>query len=160
MRWALLKVSERNNRSMPLAKAKPKTSSVTPPDTGKVKKFEELIASLPGVERKGADNPYTSLNGNMFTLLHQSKNLAIRLPEKAREEFLKKHKTTLFSAYGAVMKEYVAVPDELINNTREMKKYLRLSYEYAKTLKPKPTNPKNAKPRVKSKSASAGKRKS
>ena len=43
------------------------------------------------------------------------------------------------------MKEYVAVPDELISNTREMKKYLQLSYEYARTLKPKPTNPKAAK---------------
>jgi TfoX/Sxy family transcriptional regulator of competence genes len=125
-------------------KAKSKKPVVTP-DSGKVKKYEELVASLPGVERKGADNPYTSLNGNMFTLLHQSTSLAIRLPENAREEFLKKHKTTLFTAYGTVMKEYVAVPDGLLNNTREMKKYLQISYDYAKTLKPKPTNPKAAK---------------
>ncbi len=136
---------------MPLAKAKSKTKSEKPAatlDSGKVKKYEELVAALPGVERKGADNPYTSLNGNMFTLLHQSTRLAIRLPEDAREEFLKKHKTTLFTAYGAVMKEYVAVPDELISNTREMKKYLQLSYEYAKTLKSKPTNPKAPKSAV------------
>ncbi len=125
-------------------KAKSKKPAVTS-GTGKAKKYEELVASLPGVERKGADNPYTSINGNMFTLLHQSTRLAIRLPEDAREEFLKKHKTTLFAAYGAVMKEYVAVPDELISNSREMKKYLQLSYEYAKTLKSKPTNPKAAK---------------
>jgi len=121
------------------AKAESKTKLKKPPatpDSSKVKKYEELVASLPGVERKGADNPYTSLNGNMFTLLHQSTRLAIRLPEDAREEFLKKHKTTLFTAYGAVMKEYVAVPDELISNTREMKKYLQISYDYAKTLKP------------------------
>lgn len=114
-----------------------------------VETYDNLIsAALPGVERKGSDNPYTSLNGNMFTLLHQSSRLAIRLPENAREEFIKKHKTTLFTAYGAVMKEYVAVPDELIGNTREMKKYLHLSYEYAKTLKSKPTNPKAAKSAV------------
>ncbi len=136
---------------MPLANAKSKTKVKKPavtPGSGKVKKYEELVGSLPGVDRKGADNPYTSLNGNMFTLLHQSKSLAIRLPEDAREEFLKKHKTTLFTAYGAVMKEYVAVPDELISNTREMKKYLQISYEYAKTLKSKPTNPKAAKSAV------------
>ena len=126
-----------------------------------VEMYDNLIsAALPDVDRKGADNPYTSLNGNMFTLLHQSKSLAIRLPEKAREEFLKKHKTALFSAYGAVMKEYVAVPDRLLNDTREMKKYLQLSYEYAKTLRPKPTNPRGAKSVAKTKSASAGKRKS
>jgi TfoX/Sxy family transcriptional regulator of competence genes len=78
----------------------------------------------------------------MFTLLHQSKTSAIRLPKDAREAFLKKYKTTLFEAYGAVMKEYVTVPDALLRNTRELKKYLDLSYEYAKSLKPKPTKKK------------------
>ena len=55
--------------------------------------YDKLIATNPKIERKGADNPYTSLNGNMFTLLHQSR-LAIRLPEGQREGFLKKYKTT------------------------------------------------------------------
>jgi hypothetical protein len=51
----------------------------------------------------------------MFTLLRQSRTLAIRLPEAIREEFLKKHQTKLFGAYGAVMKEYVTVPDAPLN---------------------------------------------
>ncbi len=101
--------------------------------------YDKLLATIPGIERKGDANPYTSLNGNMFTLLQGSRSLAIRLPEGKREEFLKKHKTTLFAAYGAVMKEYVAVPDALLKNTKELQKYLEFSYEYARTLKPKPT---------------------
>jgi hypothetical protein len=104
--------------------------------------YDQLIATHPEIERKGAANPYTSLNGHMFTLLQGSRSLAIRLPEGQREEFLKKHKTTLFEAYGAVMKEYVAVPDTLLKNTKELQKYLELSYEYVKTLKPKPTKKK------------------
>jgi hypothetical protein len=44
--------------------------------------YDKLIATIPEIERKGDANPYTSLNGNMFTLLHQSK-LAIRLPKRA-----------------------------------------------------------------------------
>jgi TfoX N-terminal domain len=100
--------------------------------------YDKLIATIPEIERKGDANPYTSLNGNMFTLLHQSR-LAIRLPEDEREKFLKKYKTNLFEAYGTVMKEYVAVPDDLLPKTKELKKYLELSYSYAKTLKPKPT---------------------
>jgi hypothetical protein len=84
----------------------------------KVDLYDKLIASHPEIERKGAANPYTSLNGIMFTLLHDSRRLAIRLPEQEREKFLKKHKTTLFEAYGAVMKEYVAVPDSLLKNTK------------------------------------------
>jgi TfoX/Sxy family transcriptional regulator of competence genes len=104
--------------------------------------YDRLIATTPKIERKGDANPYTSLNGNIFTLLHQS-HLAIRLPEDKREEFLKNYKTTLFEAYGTVMKEYVAVPDALLTNTKELQKYLELSYEYAKTLKPKPTKKKS-----------------
>jgi TfoX/Sxy family transcriptional regulator of competence genes len=107
--------------------------------------YDKLIATHPEIERKGAANPYTSLNGNMFTLLQDSRSLAIRLPEDKREEFLKKYKTTLFKAYGVVMKEYVAVPDELLKNTKELQKYLELSYEYVKTLKPKPTTKKSGK---------------
>jgi TfoX/Sxy family transcriptional regulator of competence genes len=103
--------------------------------------YDKLIATNPKIERKGAANPYTSLNGNMFTLLHQS-SLAIRLPEDKREEFLRKYDTTLFTAYGTVMKEYVAVPDALLKKTKELQKYLEFSYEYAKTLRPKPTKKK------------------
>ncbi|MGA2979068.1 MAG: hypothetical protein ABSD76_05710 [Terriglobales bacterium] len=111
----------------------------------KVNLYDKLIATHPEIERKGANNPYTSVNGHMFTILHASRSLAIRLPEDEREEFLKKYKTTLFEAYGAVMKEYVAVPDTLLKNTKELQKYLELSYEYVKTLKPKPTRQKSKK---------------
>ncbi len=108
-----------------------------------VAQYDKLIATIPKIERKGDANPYTSLNGNMFTLLHQSRTLAIRLPEDKREEFLKKYRTTLFEAYGAVMKEYVTVPDSLLKNTKELQKYLEASYQYAQTLKPKPTKKKS-----------------
>ena len=109
----------------------------------KVAAYEKLVAALPGVERKGADNPYTALNGNMFTLLHSPEGrLAIRLPEDEREKFLKKYNTNLFEAYGAVMKEYVAVPDALLTKLKELQPYFAKSYQYAKTLKAKPTKKK------------------
>ena len=108
----------------------------------KVELYDQLIASIPGLERKGAANPFTAVNGNMFTLLQASQTLAIRLPDDKRDEFLKKHKTKLFEAYGAVMKEYVTVPDALLTDNKELKKYLEISYEYAKTLKAKPTTRK------------------
>jgi TfoX/Sxy family transcriptional regulator of competence genes len=108
----------------------------------KVALYDKLIATNPKIERTGAANPYTSLNGHMFTLLH-SGSLAMRLPEGKREEFLKKYKTALFKAYGAVMEEYVTVPDTWLKNTKELQKYLELSYEYVKTPKPKPTKKKS-----------------
>jgi TfoX/Sxy family transcriptional regulator of competence genes len=105
----------------------------------KLELYEKLVATNPKVARKGAANPYTSLNGHMFTYLNPSGSLALRLPTDEREAFLKKYKTTLFEAYGAVMKEYVTVPDKLLRNTKELQKYFELSYRYIGTLKPKPT---------------------
>jgi TfoX/Sxy family transcriptional regulator of competence genes len=101
--------------------------------------YDKLIATIPQIERKAAANPYTSLNGNMFTLLPQSRTLAIRLPAGEREKFLKKYKTSLFAAYGVVMEEYVTVPDDLWNKMKDLENYLTQSYQYAKTLKAKPT---------------------
>jgi TfoX/Sxy family transcriptional regulator of competence genes len=120
----------------------PAKKSPIPAD--KIELYEKLLATQPEIERKGADNPYTSLNGNMFSLLLSPEGrLALRLPQDDREQFLKKYKTSLFEAYGAVMKEYVAVPDALLRKTKELQKYLAVSYAYAKTLKPKPTKKKS-----------------
>lgn len=100
--------------------------------------YDKLIKTHPDIERKGIKLPYTSFNGNMFTFLSEAGVLAIRLPKEEREAFLKKYATTLMESHGAVMKEYVAVPDTLLKNTKELKRYLDISYEYVKTLKPKP----------------------
>ena len=99
--------------------------------------YEKLIATYPKIERKGAAHPYTSLNGHMFTYLDQTGAMGLRLPKDEVEAFLKKYKTTLFKSYGAVKKDYVTVPDTLLKNTKELKKYLEMSYDYVKTLKPK-----------------------
>ena len=68
--------------------------------------------------------PYTSFNGNMFSFLDKHGSCGIRLPEKEREDFLKKYKTKLFETHGTVLKEYVTVPDDLLQKTKELKKCL------------------------------------
>jgi hypothetical protein len=113
---------------------------VVPPD--EVKLYEKLVATNPKIERKGASIPCTSLNGHMFSYLHPSGSVALRLPQEEREKFLKKYKTTLFEAYGVVQKEYVKVPDTLLKNTEELAKYFALSCQYVQTLKPKPSRKK------------------
>ncbi|MDN5212041.1 hypothetical protein QQ020_08260 [Fulvivirgaceae bacterium BMA12] len=120
--------------------AKQKNSSAISPE--KIALYNKLIETNPDIERKGDTMPYTSFNGNMFTYLSKEGSLGIRLPKEAREEFLKKYDTTLLVSYGAVMKEYVSVPDHLLEHTEELKPYLDLSYAYVQTLKPKPTKKK------------------
>lgn len=119
-----------------------KTKSSGTPAADKAALYEKLIATHPKIEVKGAANLYTSVNGNMFSLLRPTGEMALRLPADDREKFLNKHKTKLFEAYGAMMKEYVAVPYALLRNTGEMKKYLAISYDYASKLKPRPTTRK------------------
>ena len=112
------------------------------PYPDKLALYEKLIAAFPAIEIKGATMPYTFLTGNMFSFLSKEGLIGIRLPEKGRDEFLKKYKTRLFEAYGLVLKEYVTVPEKLLDNTKELKKYFAISYEYVKSLTPKPTKRK------------------
>jgi hypothetical protein len=110
--------------------------------TEKMALYEKLMAAHPKIEVKGAANAYTSVNGHMFSLLRPAGEVALRLPKDERENFLKKYKTKLYEAYGTVMPEYVSVPDEILQKTGEMKKYLAISYEYVSGLKAKATKKK------------------
>jgi hypothetical protein len=105
----------------------------------KVELYEKLVATIPNVERKGAANPYTSVNGNMFSQLLPSGRVSLRLPEAAREAFINKFKTKNVEQYGIVQKEYVEMPDELLAKMKNAAKYFRASYDYASSLKPKAT---------------------
>jgi hypothetical protein len=75
----------------------------------------------------------------MFSYLGKTGELALRLPEPEREEFINKYKTRLCDFYGVVQKEYVVVPQSLLKKTKELKPYFEASYAYVGTLKPKPT---------------------
>ena len=67
----------------------------------------------------------------------------IRPPKEERERVLEKYSTTLYESHGAIMKEYVTVADNLLKKTDELKDYFDLSYEYIKTLRPKPAKKKS-----------------
>jgi hypothetical protein len=99
--------------------------------------YDKLIATIPGVERKGKSILYTSLNGHMFTYLSATGELGLRLSDKERAAFEKRFKAKPFIQYGAVMKEYVTVPEELFAKTSSVKRYFRLSHQYVQSLTPK-----------------------
>ena len=101
--------------------------------------YERLIASTPGVDRKGASLPYTSRNGHMFSFLDAIGSMALRLPPEARDEFLARYASTLAEQHGHTMREYVVVPPSLLDRTDELRAWLMRSHEWIGTLKPKPT---------------------
>src|SRR5215831_10439779 len=102
-----------------------KLKSTVAPET--LNWYKKLVETLPRVSLKGATIPYTAVNGNMFSNVAKSGHVSLRLPSEAREEFLKKYKTTLAEEYGVVRPEYVVVPDALLKKTKELSKYFEIS---------------------------------
>jgi hypothetical protein len=124
--------------------AKAKAASKTPDQdyTERLALYEKLVATNPKVKRKGAALPYTAINGNMFSLFNQDAVLLLRLDKTEREAFAAKYRTKPVVMYGAVMAEYVAVPDALLAKTAQLTKYFEKSFSYVSSLKPKPTTKK------------------
>ena len=104
-----------------------------------LKLYDKLIATQPDIQRKGAKNPYTSLNGHMFSFLGQDGTLYIRLSPDDQEAHDKKYGTGPVKSYGAVMRGYVEIPAALFKKTAQLKKTFAASIEYIQSLKPKPT---------------------
>ena len=103
--------------------------------------YADLLASV-GLEQKGKNMPYTSMNGNMYSFVAKEGYVAIRLSEEDKEAFMEKYNAGPAISYGATMHGYVHVPDEMLRETKELSKYMQMSHEFAKTLKPKPTKKK------------------
>jgi hypothetical protein len=101
--------------------------------------YEKLVGTMPAVERKGNTMPYTSRNGHMFSFLDPAGTLALRLPPDAREDFLSRYATTRIEQHGRTMKEYVTVPDDLLERTDELRPWFARSHDWVGSFKPKPT---------------------
>ena len=92
-----------------------------------------------GAVVKGAKNPYTSRNGHMFSFLDVDGTVAIRLSDELADDFLARYESGPVVQYGSVMRGYVSVPDDLLNDTGEMGSWFKKSYEWIGTLEPKAT---------------------
>lgn len=114
-----------------------KTKPNVPAD--KLALYDALIDANSQVLRKGAANPYTSLNGHMFSFMDKVGALSLRLDKAEREAFLVEFDTQLSVQYNSVMKEYVVVPDALLHDTPSLIKYFDMSFHYVGSLKPKPS---------------------
>jgi hypothetical protein len=114
-----------------------KSTTAIPAD--RLARYEQLVATNPKIERKGATVPYTSCNGHMFSLLDKDGTLSLRLPPSELAAFLKKFKAKLSEQYGVVRKEYADVPEAVWGKPRELQRLFAASYAYVRSLKPKAT---------------------
>jgi hypothetical protein len=103
----------------------------------KLARYDRLVAKCPRFERKGKTVPYTSANGHMFSILNKDGQLGIRFSKEIQEKYIREFDTTIFKSYGAVMKGYVLIPDQMLEDLDGLAKYLNESYDYVMTLEPK-----------------------
>lgn len=104
--------------------------------------YDALISKNPDIERKGKTTPYTSLNGHMFSFLSKHGVMGLRLSEADREDFITAFNSELMKQHGRVMKEYVTIPNDLLQDTARLSEYLQKSLTYVSGLKPKPSKKK------------------
>ncbi len=103
----------------------------------KLKIYDELVAKCPRFERKGKTMPYTSANGYMFSLLNKAGEIGIRFSKEVQKKYMEELNTTFYKSYGAVMKGYILIPEEMLANLDNLANYLNESYDYVMTLEPK-----------------------
>ena len=102
--------------------------------------YAQLVESHPHATLKGDTIPYTSLNGHMYSFLSKQGELTLKLPEPEKSKFIDRYKTRLAVNYGVIQKDYVVIPDDLLQQLDALKPYFAMSYDYVSTLKPKPTS--------------------
>lgn len=99
--------------------------------------YDEIIDMCPRFERKGKTMPYTSANGHMFSQLNKDGQLGFRYSKEVQEKYFQELNTTHFKSYGAILKGYVLIPEELLSNLEKLAEMLNESYDYAMSLPPK-----------------------
>ncbi len=99
--------------------------------------YERLVASVAGVERKGAANPYTSRNGHMTSFIDKEGEVSIRLDQADREKFIERYGSHIAMQYGRQMRDFVVVPPSLLERQDELRPWFVLSWEWVGTLGPK-----------------------
>jgi len=97
--------------------------------------FETVTIGLPRVEpRKMFGYSCVFAKGNMFAGLHEV-GMVLRLPEEQRTEFLRLKGAKQFEPMpGRVMREYVVVPNILLNAPEKLRVWVEKSLAYGSSL--------------------------
>jgi len=98
--------------------------------------FESAIAACPKIERKGKANPYTSTNGHMFSQINKDDQLGIRLPKPRQDELFAQYDAGPFKSYGATMRDYVCLTNEMIAKPGLVSALLEEGFDFVAAMPP------------------------
>jgi len=103
----------------------------------KLKIYDELVSRCPRFQRKGKTMPYTSANGHMFSFFNKDNEIGIRFSKEVQKEYMEKYDTTIYKSYNAVMREYILITNEMMEDLNNVVKLLNESFDYVMSLEPK-----------------------
>lgn len=108
--------------------------------------FGSVLPEGPTIEeRQMFGYPCAFVNGNMFTGLHQEA-LIVRLGEEHRKQLIDEAGATQFEPMpGRPMREYVALPDAVLEDKTKLSELISSAMEYAASLPPKVKKPRKKK---------------
>ena len=104
-----------------------------------LQKYRRAIERHADIEVKGAKTPYTALNGNMFSFIDDEDHICLRFSEDRKAALKQEFGLEDVVQYGAVMRGYVQMPNQIIEDQSLYQRLFSESLEFAKSLKPKPT---------------------
>lgn len=99
--------------------------------------YKAIIDNCPNIELKGKNMLYTSDNGYMFSLFNKAGEIGIRFSEARKKELIKELNTTDYKSYGATMRGYIKIPEEIFKDIQKLSEYLKESHAYVMSLEPK-----------------------
>lgn len=100
-------------------------------------KYGELLEKCERFELKGKNMLYTSANGYMFSTMNKAGQVGIRFSETIKKKYIEEYKTAAFTSYGATMRGYILITDEMWKNEQNLIELLNESFDYVHTLKAK-----------------------
>ena len=99
--------------------------------------YKKVLTKCPRFEFKGKTVPYTSANGYMFSQLNKAGDLGIRFSKDKQLQYFQELNTTIFKSYGAIIRGYVLMPEDMWDNSSKLIEYLNDSFDYVMSLKTK-----------------------
>ena len=102
-----------------------------------LKIYDELVSKCLRFERKGKTMPYTSANGYMFSLFNKAGEIGIRFSKEEQKKYMEEYDTTIYKSYNSVMRGYILITKEMMEDLNNVAKLLNESYDYVISLEPK-----------------------
>jgi TfoX/Sxy family transcriptional regulator of competence genes len=100
-------------------------------------RFADAVAGIDGLEqRQMFGYPAGFIGGNMTTGLHQD-SWIVRLPEDERRQRLDAGWSVFEPMVGRPMREYVAMPDDVVADPADARQWVERAAAYVRTLPPK-----------------------